>query len=130
MRANCLPFASVVLRTDGCNLEEYQTEAESADDAMTATCFVEAVDGAEFTVTTTLERGFAHTVDDLTMWMHLDGKRIAGLYMSLHDLAHRSVNAEIKEAYENWEGTHVARAFRFAAHQTSASSPSLHIVLD
>lgn len=122
----CLPFASVAIRMNGRNLEEYQTEAGSPDDAMTARCFVEAVDGAEFTVTTTLERGFAHTVDELTMWMHLDGKQAAGVYISLHDLPQRSVNAEIKEAYENWRGTHIARVFRFAAHQTSAFSPSWH----
>lgn len=121
MRADCLPFASVSVRVNGRNLQELQTEGVSGDDAMTATTYIEAVDGAEFDVCLKLERGFAYKQDQLSFKVDVDGAYAGGTAVSLNGA---DIESWIEGAIES-DGGRLAtlRKLRFAALKTSTLKP-------
>lgn len=117
MRADCLPFASVTVRVNGRDLQELQTEGVSDDDAMTATAYIEAVDGAEFDVFLNVERGFAYKSDHLDFEVKVDGARVVGKVVPLKGAVHQSsVNGTIES-----EGGQFAtlKKLKFAVLNTS-----------
>lgn len=117
MRADCLPFASVSVRVNGRDLQELQTEGIGDDDAMTATTYIEAVDGAEFVVRLKLERGFAYKTDHLDFQVKVDGAWVAGQVISLKGAA---TEGSIDGALET-DGGRLAtlRKLKFTALKTS-----------
>lgn len=119
MRADCLPFASIVVRVNGQDVQEYQTEQTSADNVKTAVTYIEAVDGAAFGLHLILERGFAYTVDHLIMQVSLDGKWVTGRFVELQRLKYRRECLNVTNVHETVNGVTTARDFLFATHQTS-----------
>lgn len=123
MRADCLPFASVSVRVNGEVLHEYQTEGTSADEAMTATAYIESVDGAEFDVSLLVQTAFAYKSDCLEFIIHIDGKWMAGQVVHLN--GKRKLGAVDGATCPAENGRATFRKFRFAAHDMSEFSPRI-----
>ncbi|KAL1583153.1 hypothetical protein WHR41_07916 [Cladosporium halotolerans] len=119
MRADCLPFASIVVRVNGQDVQEHQTEPTSADNVKTAVTYIEAVDGAAFGLHLILERGFAYTVDHLIMQVSLDGKWVTGRFVELQRLKYGRECLNVTNVHETVNGVTTARDFLFATHQTT-----------
>jgi hypothetical protein len=120
MRADCLPHANVTVRVAGEALTEHHTENFSADDAMTATSFVEAVPGARFTVDLNLEPGFAYRnhKDRISFLVYVDGQWVKDSIITSHVLPH---SVAINGLLETLSGVSTLKRLSFAEHTSSKS---------
>ncbi|KAM0716428.1 hypothetical protein Q7P37_007873 [Cladosporium fusiforme] len=117
MRPDCLPSASVSVRVNGRDLQEYNTEGSSEDDAMIATTYVEAVEDAEFEVCLHLERGFAYAWDYLAFKTQVDGVVIRNRIIPLNGQEMSFIIQGLVEPLAH--GKSQLKKCRFAAHDTT-----------
>jgi hypothetical protein len=130
MRADCLPFASVTVRVNGEPLTEHHAEGISENDNMTATSFVEAVPGAQFTVNLAIEPGYAYCnrKEKLSFKVSVDGHCIQDVIIGTrtHDLPQTSTAQGLAET--NADGGSTRKRLHFAEHTSSMSVyPNLKI---
>jgi hypothetical protein len=125
MRADCLPHASVFVRVNNEPLPEHHAEDASADDNMTATSFIEAVPGAQFTVYLLLDAAFAYRnpKDKLSFKVLIDGERVKESIVSTHALP---IAAETDGQIEVNYGITTLKRLTFAEH-TPCMLVQLHL---
>ena len=96
MRAECLPPASVTIWVNDAALQEHSIENE---DAQTTSCYVEAINGAEFSVVLALEPEYAYSDEDLQFCVFIDGRQARSYLVNSTELG-RYYTKTIKSARE------------------------------
>jgi len=115
MRIARLPKASVAVHVNGRALQEYEAESE---DPMTATSYVETVNGAEFSVVLKLDRGFRPGDKSLAVNVSLDGSPATGLLIRENELK-MGITQSINKMVDEVDGVSCYRMFTFAQHKSS-----------
>jgi len=111
MRANCLPNVSVTIRVNGHALLEYSADSE---DEMAALCYVESVDGAQFSIVLTVLPGYEHRDDDLQFCVSLDGCYTRSLAISSAWVKQGTNVISIDSTLDYADGLSSRRKFTFA----------------
>lgn len=127
MHADCLPHASVSIKVNHEALTEYNTENTSADNATTATTFVEATPGANFTVHLQLGAAFAYRGrgDCITFRVYGDGEYVGGVVV---ETSLMPTKAYVDGLVEVRAGVSTLRKLSFAEH-TSSMFASLDFIV-
>lgn len=120
MRADCLPSADVTVRVNGTALTEHQTTNE----VLTATSFVQADTGANFTIELKIEAGFAYRIpsDRIIFRALVDGAEIRRNVVATHLLP--SCTSTIDGLNETKNGVSTLQRLSFAEHAFSTPPPS------
>lgn len=116
MRAECLPHASVTVQVNGSAIQEYHVES---GDAKTASCYVEAVSGAEFSVVLALEPDYAYSDDDLLFSVFIDGHHARAFVINSTELG-KDCTKTIESVRDYADGFVSFKRFTFAQHKSSA----------
>jgi hypothetical protein len=116
MRANCLPNVSVTIQVNGNNLPEHQVDS---GDPTAGLSFVEAIDGAQFSIVLTVLPDYQHRDGDLELCVSLDGCKARSLTIS-SDWVKKGNNVIIIDSTHDYaDGLASSRKFTFGKTKMS-----------
>jgi len=116
MRANCLPNVSVTIQVNGNNLPEHQVDS---GDPLSGLSFVEAINGAQFSIVLTVLPDYQHRDGDLELCVSLDGSKARSLTIS-SDWVKKGNNVIIIDSTHDYaDGLASSRKFTFGKTEMS-----------